>query len=239
MSMRGSSSASVMPAICAPSSTALMKQIERSCGVVGHLAMMRSPSIVSTRSVKVPPTSMSMEFIGVPSAMAVPSLRCAGVQLAVAHEQIATRQSLLQTVDVDFDVDRNRMAGRQVFRLDLLPTARTVEFQHPHPVGIGRERVFALDDRWVDLRWIAFGDQATALVVFPRGNQLAAATIAPPRVGVEIEIEIFGESDAIKSHVVLPFAPRLLRRTGGLAVPFAREPAVAEFIERHPPSGRD
>src|SRR5438309_10894687 len=63
MSMEGSSSTILRLSALAPSSITLEKQTERSYGVVGTFLIRVFPPKLSTRSVNVPPTSISMEFI--------------------------------------------------------------------------------------------------------------------------------------------------------------------------------
>src|SRR5437899_4292909 len=152
--------------------------------------MVRTPSRVRTKSVNVPPTSMSIELRAVPvdplvvvataartsairrsatpepfgpsawlrrSVTASPPVRRHG-QAAVGHGELAAGQAGLQPVDVELDVDGDRMARWQVLRLHLGAAARAVELEDPHPVGVGREREGALDERRVDLPGVALMD---------------------------------------------------------------------------------
>src|SRR5271156_435721 len=198
MSIRGISSDIAKPHICAPSSTAFMKQIERSWGVVGHFAIVRSPSSVRTRSVNVRPTSMSIEFIGRSGdlAMTMFSLLLAGMQLPLADDQIAGGQASLQTVDIDFDIHGDWVPRRQVFGLHLSPATRAIELKDAHPIGIRREGVFPFHDAWMDFGRVSFGDETAALVVLASRDQIMPAAVAVPLIVIEIEIEVLGKANA-------------------------------------------
>src|SRR5581483_3789375 len=55
-----------------------------------------------------------------------------------------------------------------------------IELDDADPVGVGRERVLALDDRLVDLARIAMVDLAGVLVVPVRGAEVVPAHVAVP-----------------------------------------------------------
>ena len=115
----------------------------------------------------VPPTSMSIVFI-------------AADQPLVADLQLARVQALAQPVEVDLDVVRDRVPGRQVLGLDLGEAARAVELDDPHPVRVGRERVLGVDQRLVDLARVALVDLAAVLVVLARRAEVVVADAAVP-----------------------------------------------------------
>jgi hypothetical protein len=62
-SICGSSSSMLCPICSAPSVSTSRKPTDRSYGVVGAFAVIRLSSQVRTRSVNVPPTSMSIAFM--------------------------------------------------------------------------------------------------------------------------------------------------------------------------------
>jgi len=103
---------------------------------------------------------------------------------------------LLELVDVELDVPGQRVAGGQVLVLHHHRTARTVELDDPHPVGIEREiELLARADRKMDLARIAFTDQAAPLVGLARIAQIVAAAVAAPPLRLQVDVEIFGDPD--------------------------------------------
>src|SRR5204863_8947976 len=107
-------------------------------------------------------------------------------QAAVLDPDLTTGQAGLQPVDVELDVDGDRVAGREVLGLHLGAAARAVELEDPHPVGVGRERERPLDQRRMDLPGVAFVDE-TPLLVGPAGrDELGVAAVAAPRLTVEV-----------------------------------------------------
>src|SRR5581483_4002018 len=72
----------------------------------------------------------------------------------------------------------------------------TTKLDDADPVGIGRERIFAVQDRVVYLARIAGIEQTALLVVLTGGSEQAAAAVAEPRFGVEIKIDVLGYADS-------------------------------------------
>src|SRR5579885_1714542 len=99
-------------------------------------------------SVNVPPTSTSIVLRSFVADICSALLHG---QPLVADFEPAVGEALAEPVKIDLDVVRHRASGRQGLGRDLGEASGTVELDDAGPVGVGRERVLALDDRLVDL----------------------------------------------------------------------------------------
>src|SRR5436305_11241918 len=110
------------------------------------------PSITSTRSVKVPPTSTSMVL----RASSRTSWSCVWLRSIVdkavlLDAQFATGDPLPELVDINLNVVRDRVAGQEIFRLHLSAACGAVEFDDAHPFRVGRKGVGSFNQRLVNL----------------------------------------------------------------------------------------
>ena len=124
----------------------------------------------------------------------------------------------LSAVDVDLHVERRRMAGRQVLRLDQRAAARAVVLQDPAPRRVRRERELVavrVDERPVDLARVAVVDERALLVVASGDAEVVLAAAAQPPFGVQVDLEVLGHRN---THHVAPLgrsaAGRLPRWSG-------------------------
>src|SRR5204863_8052409 len=98
-------------------------------------------------------------------------------------------------VEVQLDVVGQGVSGGQVFHLDQGGALRAVELHDSAPVRIGGEAVLgAFHDGGMNLPGIAGRDEAAFLVGVTGVPQVAAAPVAEPALGRQVEVEVFGDS---------------------------------------------
>src|SRR5262245_59537843 len=143
------------------------------------------------------------------------------------------REAALQVVDVELDVVRRRVPGRQVFGLDLRPATGTIVLEDPTPPGVRREReaiLLVVEDRPMDLLRLAVVDEQPALVVLASRAEILLTAPATPALFAELDLEILGDDD--DAHDESPIAksegrssptPRSSRREGSRSSTVSRE----------------
>src|SRR5277367_6354477 len=89
------------------------------------------------------------------------------------------------------------MAGWQVFRFDLRAAAGAVEFDNANPKRVRRKTERAGNEWRMNFARVAVVEKAAAFVVFARRADRVAAAIAEPLLAVEIEVQIFGDAEAV------------------------------------------
>src|SRR5580704_3246271 len=118
------------------------------------------------------------------------------------------------------------MAGRKIFGFDLRAAAGTVELDDADPERVGGKIECAGDEGRMNFARVAIVDQAAFFVIFAGGAQGAVAAVAGPLFGVEVQVEIFGDAQAVsrlcwrllgwRSLLLDCLAAELPNRRGGL-----------------------
>src|SRR6267142_88516 len=107
------------------------------------------------------------------------------------NEKLPLPQLLFQAVQVNLNVPGDRMAWRQIFRLDLRPATGTINFHNPHPERVRRKIEFTGNQRRMNFPRIAIIEQAPFLVVLPRRTNCVPAAVTQPALLLNIQVQIF------------------------------------------------
>ena len=94
----------------------------------------------------------------------------------------------LQVIDVNLQIVRNRVARRKRLALEHNAAARTIIFKNLAPIRVGCKGKVCSDNLRVNFRRVPGIDEAPFLVVLTSGSQIPSASIAHPRLAVEINI---------------------------------------------------
>src|SRR5262249_17029811 len=125
----------------------------------------------------------------------------------IVDVQFPAIQPGFQGIEIELDVPGNGMTRRQIFGFDLGAATGAIELDHPHPQGIGSKGVLPVNDWRVDFAGITIIEQQSLLVVVTRRAQSLAAAVADPHFAVELEVEVFSNTDAsitVACHADLP-----------------------------------
>ncbi len=103
----------------------------------------------------------------------------------------------LQGVEVQVNVPRQWMAGREILSLEEDTAVRAVELDDPDPLWVkGKIVVRVIGKGKVDLARIALAEEAALLVGLAGGGEITAAAVATPHLSLEIDVEGLGDPDA-------------------------------------------
>src|ERR1700733_854615 len=94
-----------------------------------------------------------------------------GLKTPFADGELAPVETFLEAVEIEFDIVRDRMSGREVFGIHLYSAAGTVAFHDADPERIGGEIEIRRNDSRVDFARIAMVHPAAFLVILARGAE--------------------------------------------------------------------
>src|SRR5882762_9921630 len=152
------------------------------------------------------------------------------------NEKLPLPQLLFQAVQVNLNVPGDRMAWRQIFRLDLRSATGTIDFHNPHPERVRRKIEFGGNQRRMNFPRIAIIEQAAFFVVLPRRTNGVPAAVTQPALLLNIQVQIFRDPYAALlggCHGFLP-SPSL-----GTAISFPLTPVqfrVSKLVEHERPA---